>query len=116
MSLSKADVEALAQAGASRPEIISQKGEDRRILAVATDEVTPVIGTWYDGESAKDIKWEYDDPLTLSEAAAIYPLAYATLAQAAREGRFEAEQHGSVWLTTRSAIEKAIEQGKLRPR
>jgi hypothetical protein len=116
LSLSRADVEALAEAGASRPEVIWQKGGDRRILAVATDEVTRVIGTWYDGESARDIKWQYDDPLTLSEAADIYPLAYPTLAQAAREGRIEAEQHGSVWLTTRSAIEKAIEKGNLRPR
>ena len=114
--LSKADIETLAQAGASRPEIIWEREGDRRILAVATDEITPVIGTWYGGESAADIRWEYDDPLTLSEAATIYPLAYATLAQAAREGRFEAEQHGKIWLTTRSAIERAIEAGRLRPR
>jgi hypothetical protein len=116
MILNKADVEALAQAGASNPIIIWQKGGDRRISAVATDEVTRVIGTWHDGESAADIVWEYDDPLTLSEATAIYPLAYATLAQAARESRIEAEQHGKIWLTTRTAIEEAIEAGRLKPR
>lgn len=115
--LSKIDLEALAQAGASNPTVIWQHGGDRRIVAIATDDVTRVIGTWYNGESAADIQWEYDDPLTLSEATAIYPLAYATLAQAAREGRIKAHRSGpKIWLTTRAAIEEAIAEGKLRPR
>lgn len=56
------------------------------------------------------------EPITLSEAADLYPLAYATLAQAAREGRIQARQSGRTWITTRSDIERAIEQGTLRPR
>ena len=116
MALSKDDLRALAQAGASNPIIIWQRGGDRRIAAIAADEVTSVIGTWCDGESAADIRWEYDDPITLSEAAKLYPLAYATLAQAAREGRLETRRSGKIWLTTRTAIERAIEKGNLRPR
>lgn len=55
--------------------------------------------------------------ITLSEAAIIYPLAYSTLAQAAREGRIEARQSGpKTWITTRASIEQAIAEGKLRPR
>lgn len=116
MDLSKDDLQALAQAGASNPIIIWEKHGDRRISAIATDEVTRVIGTWYDGESTADIRWEYDDPITLSEIANLYPLAYATLAQAAREGRFETRRSGKIWLATRTAIEQAIEKGNLRPR
>ncbi len=59
---------------------------------------------------------ELSDVLTLREAASLYPLAYATLAQAAREGRIEARKSDGTWLTTKQAIENAIEQGKLRPR
>lgn len=55
------------------------------------------------------------EPITLSEAA-LHSLAYSTLAQAAREGRIEARRSGATWLTTRVAIEQAIEEGKLRPR
>jgi len=55
-------------------------------------------------------------PITLIEAARIYPLAYATLAQAAREGRIAARQSGATWITSRAAIEAAIESGRLRPR
>ena len=42
--------------------------------------------------------------------------ADAQLAEAAREGRLLARQSGATWLTTRGAIERAIREGKLRPR
>lgn len=54
--------------------------------------------------------------LTISEAAQEYSLAYSTLAQAVREGRVVAQQHGKIWLTTKAAIEEAIEAGRLKPR
>ncbi len=57
-----------------------------------------------------------DQAITLSEAAQLYPLAYSTLAEAVREGRLESRRSGRVWLTTRAAIERAIAEGKLRPR
>lgn len=56
------------------------------------------------------------DVITLAEAADLFPLAYSTLAEAAREGRIKARKSGDVWLTTREAIEEAIREGKLRPR
>jgi len=59
---------------------------------------------------------EFQRHFTISEAAEEYSLAYSTLAQAAREGRIKAQQHGKIWLTTRAAIEEAIEAGRLRPR
>lgn len=57
-------------------------------------------------------------PITLAEAIEFFPnIAYSTLAQAAREGRVEARQSGpKTWITTRAAIEQAIEEGKVRPR
>jgi len=61
------------------------------------------------------LRW-LSEPITLSEAANFQSLAYSTLAQAAREGRIEARQHGKIWLTTRKAIERAVEEGKLKPR
>lgn len=60
--------------------------------------------------------WLHKQPITLAEAAALYPVAYSTLAEAAREGRLQARQSGATWLTTRGAIERAIREGKLRPR
>jgi hypothetical protein len=61
---------------------------------------------------------DLDAPITLPQAARLYPLAYSTLIQAAREGRLEAHQvpFTRVWLTTRAAIEAAIAAGRLRPR
>lgn len=55
-------------------------------------------------------------PVTLPHIAQSYPFAYSTIAQAAREGRIEAWRSGATWLTTRAAIEEAIEEGRLRPR
>jgi hypothetical protein len=57
-----------------------------------------------------------NDTITLAGAAKLYPLAYSTLAQAAREGRLACTRSGSTWLTTLTAIEQAIEDGSLRPR
>ena len=62
------------------------------------------------------MKGELKDCLTLREAAKLYPLAYSTLAQAAKEGRLKARKSDGTWLTTRQEIEKAIERGSLRPR
>lgn len=59
------------------------------------------------------------EPITLNEAAGTFSmnLAYSTLAQAARESRLEARRSGpKTWLTTRAAIEEAIEAGRLKPR
>ena len=53
--------------------------------------------------------------LTLREAARLYPLAYSTLAQAAREGRLPARKSNGTWLTTKQAIEEAIQAGRLQP-
>lgn len=60
--------------------------------------------------------WLHKQPITLAEAAALYPIAYSTLAEAAREGRLQARQSGATWLTTREAVDRAIAEGKLRPR
>lgn len=54
--------------------------------------------------------------VTVSEAASILNLSYNSLAKAAREGRIQARQSGSVWLTTINAVKAAIEAGTLRPR
>lgn len=61
--------------------------------------------------------------ITLTEASELYPLAYATLAQAAREGRLDVLKLGGgpkekvgFYLTTHEAVERAIADGKLRPR
>lgn len=58
--LSQADREALEKSDVSEPRIVETRGTDRVVEATAADEVTPVRGTWHDGESADDIKWEYD--------------------------------------------------------
>lgn len=55
-------------------------------------------------------------PIGLREAARYCNLAYPTLAQAVREGRLEARRTGATWLTSRAAIDEAIEAGRLRPR
>jgi hypothetical protein len=55
-------------------------------------------------EDAHEVVFE----LTLSEAADLYPVAYSTLAQYAREGKLEARRSGATWLTTRWGVEKAI--------
>jgi hypothetical protein len=57
--LSKADHEALKQAGATKATIIKSRGTDRLIRATATDGITRIEGWWHDGESAADIKWNY---------------------------------------------------------
>lgn len=54
--------------------------------------------------------------VTVSEAASILKLSYDSLVKAAREGRIQARQSGSVWLTTIKSVETAIEAGTLRPR
>ena len=55
-------------------------------------------------------------PITLAEAAELFPLAYSTLAQAARERRIRARRSAGTWLTTRAAIQEAIERRISRPR
>ena len=59
---------------------------------------------------------ELRQPITLRKAIDFYHIAYSTLAQAAREDRIEAWRSGATWLTTRAAIEEAIEAGRLKPR
>lgn len=50
-----------------------------------------------------------NEVITLAEAAEDYPLAYATLAQYAREGKLQARRSGSTWLTTRWDVERLLE-------
>lgn len=67
-------------------------------------------------EAPAEFAWLERQQITLAEAAALYPVAYSTLAEAAREGRLQARQSGATWLTTREAVARAIAEGKLRPR
>ena len=71
-------------------------------------------GSQYDDQG--EVGLSIDDVITLAEAAEIYPLAYSSLAQAAREHRIDARRSGTTWLTTRSSIEHAITTGQLHPR
>jgi hypothetical protein len=57
---------------------------------------------------------EDDEPITLQEAADWIGYAYSSLAEGAREGRFEARRSGATWLTTRAAIQTAIDSGRMR--
>lgn len=53
--------------------------------------------------------------ITLAEAAKLINLSYRTLQGAALDGRLEARKSAGTWLTTRRALQAAIEAGKLRP-
>lgn len=56
-----------------------------------------------------------DDPEeTVAELARQMDLGYDALVKAAREGRILARKSGAIWLTTRCAVEYAIDHGKLR--
>lgn len=71
------------------------------------------------GEEAFNKLLEYvraTEAITLQEAAKEFGLAYRTFQGAAKDGRLSAWQSGSTWLTTRKAIQSAIDDGKLRPR
>lgn len=57
-----------------------------------------------------------DHVMTISELAEGAGLSYDSLAKAAREGRLQARQSGSTWLSTIAAVRNAIEAGTLRPR
>lgn len=78
------------------------------------------IPEWFDSHDRRllieMISNSFEIVITLGQAAEFFPLAYSTLAQAAREGRIKARRSGKVWLTTQAAIEEAIEEGKLKPR
>lgn len=67
-------------------------------------------------EAPAEFAWLQRQQITLAEVAELYPVAYSTLAEAAREGRLQARQSGATWLTTREAVDRAIAEGKLRPR
>lgn len=54
--------------------------------------------------------------MTMAEIAERLDLSYDSLVKAAREGRVQARQSGSTWLSTTSAVERAIQAGTLRPR
>ena len=74
----------------------------------------------------KSDKLEYADPdcmrayidanpaETLAALATQMNMPYDTLAKAAREGRIVARKSGATYLTTRRAVEYAIETGTLR--
>lgn len=49
-----------------------------------------------------------NEVITLAEAAEDYPLAYATLAQYAREGKLQARRSVGAWLTTRWDVERLL--------
>lgn len=76
----------------------------------------PLFGDFDGAALAEYVGADDAAPIGLREAARYCGLAYSTLAQAAREGRLEARQTGATWLTSRAAIDEAIENGKLRPR
>jgi len=88
------------------------QGDPKRITLGVVVRHSDGICQWIDGSYLD----EDGDPITLSAAAELYPLAYPTLAQAAREGRIQARRSGRTWLTSRTAIEHAIKEGTLRPR
>ncbi len=67
-------------------------------------------------EAPAEFAWLQRQQITLTEVAELYPVAYSTLAEAAREGRLRARQSGATWLTTRADVDRAIATGKLRPR
>jgi len=78
------------------------------LRAEVTEHVTEPFSDWNATQMAVYVgAIEYDESITLREAADLYPLAYSTLAQYAREGRFEARRSGATWLTTMRAIEAA---------
>jgi hypothetical protein len=56
---------------------------------------------------------EDNTTITLSEAASVSEIPYSTLAEWAREKKLLARQSGSIWLTTRQALDEAI--ARLRP-
>ena len=63
---------------------------------------------------------ERNDMLPLPDAATYAGVAYATMAEAVREGRVSARRVGGgkrgTYLTTRAAVDQAIAERKLRPR
>jgi len=48
--------------------------------------------------------------ITLSEASDIYGIPYPTLAEWSRIGKLDARKSGGTWLTTKQAVEIAIER------
>ena len=57
---------------------------------------------------------EAEQTITIMEAVEVFGIKYQTLRSACKAGRINARQSGATWLTTRQAIEAAIEAGKLR--
>ena len=53
--------------------------------------------------------------LDLRAAAAILKMAYSSLAEAIREGRLQGWRVGRTWLTTRAALDEAIQAGGIQP-
>ena len=74
---------------------------------------------WEPNEAPAEFEWEHKRAIPLPDAATYAGVAYATMAEAVREGRVQARRVGrarGIWLTTRAAVDQAIDEGKLRPR
>jgi len=79
--------------------------------------------TWNDQgklEASGSNREDPDESIPLPDAATYAGVAYATMAEAVREGRVSARRVGGgkrgTYLTTRAAVDQAIAEGKLRPR
>lgn len=57
-----------------------------------------------------------NEVMTARELSEGMDIPYDSLVKAAREGRIQARQSGSVWLSTIAAVQQAIQAGTLRPR
>jgi excisionase family DNA binding protein len=92
--------------------------------------IDPDEATWMCGTHKNDIgdpDWDEDEPYwyghpskspeeTMVALAELTDIGYDTLVKACREGRLQARQSGSTWLSTREAVQAALKAGTIQPR
>lgn len=76
-----------------------------------------------DSDAHQGKRWSRDaienllnEVMTGRELADGMDIPYHSLVKAFREGRIQARQSGSTWLSTIAAVKQAIEAGTIRPR